>query len=435
MGMKKLVVMFSLGILFLTFVCADVYINEIESNPVNESEEYVELYNSGVGDVNLSGWSITDSRGRVDVIPNGSIISAEDFFVFEETISKLDLKNNESLMLNDSDGVLVDESPFLKDSDNDEKTWQRVPDGVGDFDFQLRTKGVSNDFLTSLFNLTIYSPQQALYDSRRVLFNISSSEVLSFIKYIDWNRRNPKWRKLCSNCDEYGFLRKRSKSFRDGENNVSIRVGNELGFVEDHNIGFFIDSKKPRISRILPRRRSIINGSEFYIKYSESNLDSIELFWSGMLGSGSKILNCSSGRNQECTTEANLSIHNGKMIDYWFVVNDSVNSVKSKKMTVEVDTVKPILNNPSSFWDQGEGKKMKYIYFNFNVSEKNFDEVSYIDYSLGDRARFRRICSRLKDGICEKRKSFRKGNHSLGVMINDDAGNFISTELVEFEVL
>ena len=428
--------MLVLGILFLSFVFADVYINEVESNPVNESEEYVELFNSGLFDVNISGWSITDSRGRVDIIPNGTIISAEGFFVFEETISKLDLKNNDSLMLNDSGGALIDQSPFLEDSEDDESTWQRTPDGVDNFTFQLRTKGVTNNFLTSLFDLTIHSPiDGVIYDSRRVLFNISSSENLSFIKYIDWSRKRPRWKTLCSDCNEYGFSREKTKSFKDGENNISIRASDELGFVKEYNVSFLVDSEKPRIFRVLPRRKSVVNGSEFYIKYTESNLMSVELFWTGPSKNGSKVLSCSSGRNQECVTEADLSENHGEMIEYWFVVNDSINSVKSKKIIVEADTVKPVLNNPDSFWAQGIGKKLRYVYFDFNVTEENFDKISYIDYSLGDRARWRRLCSRLKDGICEKRKSFRRGSHSVGIMISDDAGNSILTEPFYFEVL
>ena len=58
-----------------------VYISEVMSNPVKEKYDWVELYNSGSADVNLSGWGISD---RVDhprkwQFPEGTVLPAHEY--------------------------------------------------------------------------------------------------------------------------------------------------------------------------------------------------------------------------------------------------------------------------------------------------------------------------------------------------------------------
>ena len=117
--------------------------------------------------------------------------------------------------------------------------------------------------------------------------------------------------------------------------------------------------------------------------------------------------------------------------------------MESKTNDLEVDTTFPVLNNPGSFWMQGNASEGddKYIFFNFSITEKNFDEVLYIDYS-DSMPRWKRLCSNLDKenkediaGICERKKSFKKEEyHSVDIQIVDEAGNAISTERLEFFV-
>src|SRR3989344_3788287 len=150
-------------------------------------------------------------------------------------------------------------------------------------------------------------------------------------------------------------------------------------------------------------------------------------------------------KNYECDVLGiNLNDFDGEEIEYYFELTDKVgNKDMSKTNDLEVDTTFPVLNNPSSFWMQGnvsEGDD-KYIFFNFNITEKNFDEVLYIDYS-DSMPRWKRLCSNLDKenkedivGICEKRKSFKKDEyHSVDIQIVDEAGYAISTERLEFFV-
>ena len=136
--------------IFLMFgsVSADVVINEVELNPAGyDTTEWIELYNIDTFDsVNISGYSVVDGSGDRDIIPNGTFIGPNDFFVFTENISSLSLDNvNESIFLYDSDDMLVDEIIMLDDESNDIVTWQRSPDGSDNWKLCEGTPGESND--------------------------------------------------------------------------------------------------------------------------------------------------------------------------------------------------------------------------------------------------------------------------------------------------
>jgi len=80
--------------------------------------------------------------------------------------------------------------------------------------------------------------------------------------------------------------------------------------------------------------------------------------------------------------------------------------------------------NAESFWEQGEGKYARYVYFDINIDEINFDEVVYFYEDSKGKLREKRLCSRLKDGRCIAKKSFRDGEVLLNIQINDEAGNY-----------
>lgn len=85
-------------------------------------------------------------------------------------------------------------------------------------------------------------------------------------------------------------------------------------------------------------------------------------------------------------------------------------------------TTIPILNYFNYSIDR---RRVEFI---FNVTEINFDEINYIDWN-GRRPRERRLCSRLRYGICEKRKSFRTSEHNLTITVLDNAGNSIERKI------
>jgi len=280
-------------------------------------------------------------------------------------------------------------------------------------------------------NLIINNPVQGeIYSSRSILIDFDLDERAS-VYYYDNIRGRGRWKKICSKCSPGSPAYSRKRSFKDGFNDLTFKaidvVGNEIYI----NRSFFIDSKKPRIYKTFPRKKYA--DGLFEIQYTESNLDSIDLVYGNyyMGYETERLENCSSGVKEWCDVRIDLSEYDGQDIDYHFIVRDIAGNIReSKKRNLKVDTTFPVLNNPDDFWEHALGER--YVYFKFNITEENFDEVNYMD-NEDRRPRWRRLCSRLKKGICEKKKSFRKGHHNLDIQIIDDAGNSIGYN-IEFDV-
>jgi len=256
--------------------------------------------------------------------------------------------------------------------------------------------------------LDVHSPEQDyIYNSRRILINISSEDYIDYLKYSD---NGKSFRTLCRNCDSYV----RSKTFNEGFHELIIQAVFPLEVI-NKTINFTIDSTKPRISKTLPRRNSIVNGSEFYIKYTEDNLENITLFWNGT----KTLSGCLSGKNQECRGDMNLSDYENQWIEYWFEIIDIAGSKDvSRKTKVKVDGVSPFINSIDS---EVDGNRVNII---INITELNLDKVEYKDLNEDvKRQRWRRACSRLKNGICEKKVRFKGDTPNMIIRVLDDAGN------------
>lgn len=273
------------------------------------------------------------------------------------------------------------------------------------------------------------SPLNGIYPERRILLDIEATEELDEIEYKDNFDSNPRWKRLCSRCDEY----ERERSFRDGVHNLLIRCTPFAGEPEEHEVSFVSDSKDPRISRTEPRRNSFTNGNNFYVKFKEENPTELSITYNPTMVID--LENCSESRGYtECYTDLDLTPYDNQEISYFFTIEDIAgHKDESSPTKVKVDTTPPLLNNPLSFWEQGTGRNSRYIYFEFDVTELNFKEINYIDWE-DSRPREKRLCSRLRNGICEVRKSFRSGSHDLTITILDEAGNSWVEEGIGFSV-
>jgi hypothetical protein len=127
-----------------------VIINEIELNPpgTDYGNEWLELYNPTSSSIDLSGWKIYTSGGRVYKIPDYTIIAPNSYIVVSFKMIFLN-NENEYVILKDSTGAIVDQSPTISDVANNEYTWQRYPnskdtDTSGDWQFRPMTKGSNN---------------------------------------------------------------------------------------------------------------------------------------------------------------------------------------------------------------------------------------------------------------------------------------------------
>ena len=137
-----------------------IVINEIEINPrgpdvglgnvgmsskssegLSGSQEYVELYNPTLNEIDIGGWSLIPTATWKNLeIPDNTVIPAKSFLVFTN-VNYWFKDFGESVSLYDDLGNLIDETPVLKDQNDDGNSWQRITDGLdsdSDADWELK---------------------------------------------------------------------------------------------------------------------------------------------------------------------------------------------------------------------------------------------------------------------------------------------------------
>jgi len=124
-----------------------VMINEIELNPTgeyDEGKEWIELYNPSDGNIDISNFEIsTASESATIKLPPDAVIGGGETYmiVLKEQI----LSNTvDSLVLANAAGDILDRTPSLVDRSDDDRTWQRIPDGNNEWQFVEGTEGNSN---------------------------------------------------------------------------------------------------------------------------------------------------------------------------------------------------------------------------------------------------------------------------------------------------
>lgn len=125
---------------------AGVMINEVEMNPKgrDSGREWVELYNPTSSDIDIGNFAIkTQVRPFTITMPAGTVIEAGGFHVVKVEGERLGIV--EKLTLVSPDGKKVDMTPSLLDKRNNDRTWQRVPDGSSTWKFATATQGEPND--------------------------------------------------------------------------------------------------------------------------------------------------------------------------------------------------------------------------------------------------------------------------------------------------
>jgi hypothetical protein len=298
-----------------------------------------------------------------------------------------------------------------------------LPEGINQIDFYVednagrKTHLVWNFNVSTVvpeFNMSVNMPTNGNYNSRRVKVNISVTRTVGSIEYINYGDKNPRYKTLCKNCDNYGKLKEKSINLGEGENNLTFRAVDNLDEKKMEIIAF-VDSKTPKIISTEPKAGISVNGSKFSVKYYEDNLNIINFYY---LDKKISTTDCESGKNKVCTfsiPSSELANYSGKYIDYKFEITDSINNVSSKWIRVKIDTITPILNvtSPAS----GESYSRRLL-FNLSTSEDSL--IEYYDNSEL-RPSWKRFC--VKCNKYTSTKLFNKGNHDLILRATDSAGN------------
>lgn len=133
---------------------ARVVINEVQSNPKGDNLDFVELYNAGNGDADLSGWLLYDGGGEKKgfTIPQGTTLKVGEFLVYE-CDKKADptkaptfglSKSGDEVTIKDAGGNQIDHVT-LPAMDNGGSSYARVPDGSDNWKIlDDDTKGKTN---------------------------------------------------------------------------------------------------------------------------------------------------------------------------------------------------------------------------------------------------------------------------------------------------
>ena len=276
--------------------------------------------------------------------------------------------------------------------------------------------------------LTINSPENGeKYIERYALLDLTADQ-LSDIYYTDNNFGRGIWTRVCSDCASYS----RNRAFREGLNDITVRAKNKFGIYSYKNFSFYIDSKAPKITKVLPKSR-FANGT-FSIEFKEENPEEVKINYGNLITGynelGIEIDSCSYYRGKyTCRLEdLDLSQYDGQQIEYWADVEDIVeHKVSSRPVLLNVDTTLPVINNQIIYQIYG-----RYVAFSLDITEINFKDVQYIDYSASS-PRWQSLCTSLRAGICTSKKSFTAGPHIIDIKVADKAGNKI-IERVEFTI-
>ncbi|MCK4634484.1 MAG: lamin tail domain-containing protein, partial [Candidatus Aenigmarchaeota archaeon] len=123
-----------------------------DGNFTDAGDEFIEIYNYGDEEVDLSGWELRD--GSVLTIPQGTILDSGEFIYFvsgdkdgdygnEWSGSWPSLTNNgDEIKLYDDEDKLVDTLAYTTSTTG--KSWSRIPDGTGGIEETDPTPGSSN---------------------------------------------------------------------------------------------------------------------------------------------------------------------------------------------------------------------------------------------------------------------------------------------------
>ncbi len=280
----------------------------------------------------------------------------------------------------------------------DNKDWVTVNDTI--------------DIVVELPLLIVYSPNESIYNSTRVKLNMTTNNTVERITYVDHLSNRPRERDLCRNCDEYGYSRKRTKIFRDGEHSVTFKAVGDLGSFTEVIRTFFIDSKKPKIKKTLPKNNGYTNGS-FLILWEEKNMEEIRLHYDELELIRTDCPIDVNEKTQTCEFMPILNGFDGEKIEYWFEIKDIANNKdKSKVREVNVDLTSPEITKLNYTINR------RRVKFDIEVSEEV--KLEYLDRE-NSTPRWRNLCNNCDS--YNKKKTFRVGEHDLLIRATDKAMN------------
>lgn len=268
---------------------------------------------------------------------------------------------------------------------------------------------------------------ERVVEGKKVTFTLDIDEpFFSEVTYMDGTEANPKEKRLCSSLVN-GVCEKTVSFSKDGEHEITLFVRDEAGNIVMQETSFFTDSKKPKIRSVIPDG-DFASGT-FEIEFEENNAESLSLNYgnseSGFRDRAFDLGNCQmikAGR-YFCSEEVSLADYDGEDIDYSFTLTDRVGQIaEDGEEGLRVDLSVPVINSINYTL---AGKRADLM---ISITEDNFEEVVYINHDAS-RPRETRLCSSLKNGICQKKINLNLGENELQITVVDEAGNAVSQNI------
>ena len=124
-----------------------IKLNEIMSKDVDPKPDWIEVYNSGDEDFDISGYILNDkdvAAGGFE-IPAGTVIKSKGFYVVDQNESGIKVSSGgEDVSLSEPDETVIDFTRTPDMSQDVGLTWAREIDGEGDWKISSPTPGASN---------------------------------------------------------------------------------------------------------------------------------------------------------------------------------------------------------------------------------------------------------------------------------------------------
>ena len=122
-------------------------LNEIMSKDINDAPDWIEIYNGGAEDMDISGYIVNDKDNAEGgfAIPSGAVITAGGFYRVDESLFGFGISSGgEDVSLSEPDGTVIDLTKTPDMSNNVGLTWAREIDGDGEWMVSSPTPSASN---------------------------------------------------------------------------------------------------------------------------------------------------------------------------------------------------------------------------------------------------------------------------------------------------